>query len=142
MVSEGIPIRNHELLPAIQREATALIDNGPEEWNAKEIDMKRYFLTDTLEDFIGSNNRAEELFISNYLAELLHEYVLRTNKRWIGNSKWMIRELNNFDPFFTNRFVQAFDSFYRTGDKSLIIDLADSVLEPFGGKFFDGFSIK
>jgi hypothetical protein len=142
MVSEGIPIKNHELLPAIQREATSLIENGPEEWNAEEIDMKRYFLTDTLEDFIGSHNRAEELFISNALAESLHEFVLRTNKRWIGNSKWVIRELNHFDPLFTNRFVQAFDSFYRTGDKSLIIDLADSVLEPFGGKFFDGFSIK
>lgn len=142
MVSEGIPIKNHELLPAIQREATAILENGPEEWNAKEIDMKRYFLSDTLEDFIGSNSRAEELFIANALAESLHEFVLRINKRWIGKSKWMIRELNHFDPLFTNRFVDAFDNYYRTGEKSLIIDLADSVLEPFGGKYFDGFSIK
>lgn len=142
MVSEGIPIKNHELLPVIQSEATALIENGPEEWNAKEIDMKRYFITDTLDDFIGSNNRAEELFIANALAESLHEFVLRTNKRWIGNSKWMIRELNHYDPLFTNRFVKAFDSYYRTGEKSLVINLSDSVLEPFGGRYFDGFSIK
>lgn len=142
MVAEGIPVKKNTLLPTIQAEAARTIEYGPVEWTTKEVDMKRYFITDILDDFIGSENRAEELFIANALAESLHEFVLRTNKRWIGKSKWMIRELNNFDPFFTNRFVDAFDNYYRTGEKSLIIDLADSVLEPFGGKFFEGFSIK
>jgi predicted nucleotidyltransferase len=142
MVSEGLILKNSEILSAIREEAAAIIENGPEMWTKKEIEMKRYFITDTLDDFIGSTKRAEELFIANVLADLLHEFVLRTNKHWIGNSKWMFRELTRFDPQFAECFVQAFDNYYRNGEKSQVIELADSILEPFGGKLFEGFSIK
>lgn len=141
MVSEGLILKNSEILPAIREEAAAIIENGPEMWTEKEIEMKRYFITDTLDDFIGSTKRAEELFIANALADLLHEFVLRTNKHWIGNSKWMIRELTRFDSKFAECFVQAFDTYYRTGEKRLIIKLAESILEPYGGRLFEGFSI-
>lgn len=142
MVGEGMILKNSEILPAIKEEAAAIIENGPEMWTEKEIEMKRYFITDTLDDFIGSTKRAEELFIANALAELLHEFVLRTNNHWIGSSKWVFRELNRFDPHFAKCFVQAFDNYYLNGEKSQVIELADSILEPFGGKLFEGFSIR
>lgn len=87
MVCEGLIIKNNKFLSVIKEEAKTILKNGPEEWTEKKMEMKRYFLTDTLNDFIGSTNKAEELFIANALAELLHEYVLRTNGRWIGSSK-------------------------------------------------------
>ncbi|WP_423406838.1 nucleotidyltransferase domain-containing protein [Heyndrickxia sp. MSNUG] len=142
MVSEGIVLKDSEILPAIREEAAVIIENGPELWTEKEIEMKRYIITDTLDDFIGSTKRAEELFIANALADLLHEFVLRTNKHWIGNSKWMFRELTKFDPHFANCFVQAFDNYYKNGEKNQVVELADSILEPFGGQLFEGFSIK
>lgn len=142
MVSEGIILKNNEILRGIKVEAETILAKGPEKWTEKEIEIKRYFITDTLDDFIGSTNRAEEIFIANTLAELLHEFVLRTNNRWIGNSKWMIRELNRFDAPFTVRFVHAFDTYYRTCEKSHVIKLADLILEPYGGRLFDGFTVK
>ena len=102
--------------------------------------MKCYMMTDAFDDLIGSTNRAEELFIANTLADAIHEFVLRTNVQWIGASKWIVRALNQFDENFARTFVQAFDVFYKTGNKDAIIDLADEVLKPYGGRLFEGYS--
>lgn len=142
MVAEGMVIRESDFLPRIIEEAKRIIEIGPEEWTDKEIEFKRYFITDTLDDFIGSDNRAEAIFIAGTLAEQLHEFVLRTNKRWVGKSKWVVRELNRYDPVFTEQFVEAFSHYYETGNKNKVTELAELILEPFGGRLFDGFSIK
>ncbi len=142
MVAEGQIIRDGEFLAGIIDEAKSILQKGPDEWTKEEIEIKRYFITDTLDDLIGSNNKAEEIFIANELAGQLHEFVLRVNKRWIGKSKWAVRELRRFDPVFTEQFTSSFEIFYRTGDKELVVQLAERILEESGGRLFDGFSIK
>ncbi|MBM7645580.1 hypothetical protein JOD45_001798 [Scopulibacillus daqui] len=64
----------------------------------------------------------------------MSEFVLRTNQRWIGASKWIVRSLRAYDESFADQFVQAFDNFYRTGDKGLVVQLANDVLAPYGGR--------
>ncbi|MBT2692521.1 nucleotidyltransferase domain-containing protein [Bacillus sp. ISL-55] len=142
MVAEGTVIKKSDYLQELIKEAKRIIELGPEVWTKKEIDFKRYFITDTLDDFIGSNNEAEELFVAGTLADQLQEFVLRTNKRWVGKSKWVVRELNDYDPVFSEQFVEAFSQYYRTGNKKMVIEMAEGILEPFGGRLFDGFSIK
>ena len=141
MVSEGIIIKDKGIVEGIKEEAKAILEKGPEQWSAETIKIKRYFLTDTLDDFIGCTNRAEELFIANTLGDLLSEFVLRVNGYWIGTSKWIIRALKQYDEQFTQDFVEAFDLFYREGKKEFIIKLVDRVLEPFGGRLFEGFQL-
>jgi predicted nucleotidyltransferase len=141
MVSEGIVIKDDEFIDSIKKEANRLLDDGPALWSAETINVKRYFITDALDDFIGCSNRAEEIFIANKLAELVSEFVLRTNRKWIGDSKWVVRALKQYDEVFASNFVDAFDSFYQTGNKNEIIQLVDSCLHPFGGRLFDGFSL-
>lgn len=141
MVSEGTVLKDSGILDLIKHEANELLDKGPEEWSAETIKIKRYFITDTLDDFIGSNIRAEEIFIANTLAELVSEFVLRTNRQWIGTSKWVVRSIRNYDEKFADQFVEAFDIFYRTGEKSKVIVMVDNILQPFGGRLFQGFSI-
>ncbi|WP_099364200.1 nucleotidyltransferase domain-containing protein [Fredinandcohnia onubensis] len=141
MVSEGIVIKDDGIMDSIKKEANDLLNKGPEEWSAETINTKRYFITDALDDFIGCSDRAEELFIANTLAELISEFVLRTNRQWIGASKWVIRSLRNYDSEFATHFVEAFDMFYKDGQKNQVIELVDSVLQPFGGRLFDGFSL-
>jgi predicted nucleotidyltransferase len=141
MVAEGIVIKKNDILPELIGEAKRIIELGPEVWTKKEIEFKRYFITDTLDDFIGSNNEGEELFIAGTLAEQLQEFVLRTNNRWVGKSKWVVRELNQYDPVFSEKFVEAFSQYYRTGNKKLVVEIAELILEPFGGRLFDGFSV-
>ena len=141
MVAEGVILKDKGAIGPIKEEAKELLDKGPKEWSPEIINTKRYFITDTLDDFIGCNNRAEEIFIANALAELVSEFVLRINKRWIGASKWVIRSLRHYDVDFTNWFVEAFDEFYKNGDKHKIIQLVDEVLQPYGGHLFEGFSL-
>ncbi|QDP39405.1 nucleotidyltransferase domain-containing protein [Radiobacillus deserti] len=141
MIAEGIVLKDDGEMEAIRKEAAELLELGPEPWSKDVIDMKRYFITDALDDFIGSTNRAEDLFIANALTEQASEFVLRTNGKWIGASKWVVRSLKEYDGVLAQQFVSSFDLFYRNGDKSKVINLVDEILAPFGGRLFEGFSI-
>ncbi|PEC22241.1 nucleotidyltransferase domain-containing protein [Bacillus cereus] len=142
LVSEGIVLKgNDEIIERLKREANDLLKQGPEKWNEETMKQKRYFITDTLDDFIGATKREEELFIANLLADLVHEYVLRVNGRWLGNSKWFIRVLRRYDEQYAEQFVMAFDHFYKTGEKNELIIFIEKTLEYYGGRVFEGFSI-
>lgn len=141
MVSEGIILKDDGVVECIEKEAKRLLAKGPEEWSFETINTKRYFITDALEDFIGCSNRGEELFIANTIAELASEFVLRTNRKWMGASKWTVRSLRKYDEEFTKQLIEAFDHFYRTGSKTAVIQLVDYILQPYGGRLFDGFSL-
>jgi hypothetical protein len=141
MVSEGIPIVDHPIIHTLKEEANKLLRDGPPNWTIQTILMKRYFISDALDDFIGSTNRGEGIFIAGALGESLHEFVLRTNGRWIGASKWVVRSLKEYDQDFAEEYVEAFEQFYRNGNKQAIVRLVDSVLEPHGGRLFDGFTL-
>ena len=67
--------------------------------------------------------------------------MLRTNGHWIGDSKRIVRSLNHYNERFSKEFVEAFDTFYKTGNKDKVIQLVDKVLEPYGGRLFEGFSL-
>ncbi|PDY44475.1 nucleotidyltransferase domain-containing protein [Bacillus pseudomycoides] len=142
LVSEGIILKGEEgIVTNLKLEARQLLDKGPEKWTEALIRQKRYFITDALDDFIGATKREEELFIANLLADLVHEFVLRVNGQWVGNSKWFIRVLRKYDTSFAEEFVAAFDQFYRTGEKKKLIAFVEGTLENYGGRLFEGFSI-
>lgn len=140
MVSEGMVIKDLGVLATIKAEADLLLAAGPEKWNLATLGTKRYFITDALDDFIGSESNPELLFIAGHLAELLAEFVLRTNRQWVGQSKWIHRSLRNFDAGIAESFAEAFKQFHQTGEKEPVIRLVDEILQPFGGRLFEGYS--
>ena len=141
MITEGIVLKDKGILDDMKQEAETLLHAGPEKWDEATIKLKRYFLTDVLDDFIGTSNRSEAIFIAGTLAELAAEFVLRTNNRWIGSSKWIYRSLAEFDEDYAEVFTEAFDLFYRTDEKSKVIYIVEGILEPHGGRLFVGFSL-
>lgn len=141
MVAEGIPLIKHPVITALKQEANSLLRDGPPSWSLQTIENKRYFLTDALDDFIGSTNRGESLCIANTIGESLHEFVLRTNGHWVGSSKWIIRALKEYDQQFASEYVDAFEQFYRKDEKNPIVKLVDTVLDGHGGRLFEGFSM-
>jgi hypothetical protein len=141
MVAEGIIIQDNGSGSTLKAAAEKLLSAGPQEWEPSTIMLKRYFLTDLLDDFSGSTHQGESIFIAGSLAEALHEFVLRTNRRWIGSSKWIVRALKEYDKAFADRFVDCFETFFRTGDKQAVVELVDTVLQPHGGRLFHGFSL-
>ena len=141
MVSEGIVLKDNGSAKVIKDEARKLLAQGPAKWTLKEAEQKRYFLTDVLDDFIGSDNPAEELFIASALAQQLGEFVLRMNRQWTGTSKWLVRALKRYDGEFASRFTGALDHYYSTREKEALIELTESVLRANGGRLFDGFTV-
>ncbi|MFK3937775.1 nucleotidyltransferase domain-containing protein [Alkalihalobacillus sp. NPDC078783] len=141
MVSEGLVIKDTGIITSIKKEANEQLMKGPEPWSDENIRVKRYFITDTLDDFIGSVDKEEDICCANTLFELVADFVLRTNRQWTGKSKWLIRSLKKFDADFTQLYVEAFNQFYKNEDKTHVIQLVDDVLKPHGGRFFHGFSL-
>ncbi|KHE72126.1 nucleotidyltransferase domain-containing protein, partial [Halobacillus sp. BBL2006] len=133
MVSEGVVLKEDRRIEALKQEAIQILDEGPKPWTEEDIRLKRYFLTDTLDDFIGSADRAEGIFIAQALSEQTAEFVLRTNRQWAGSSKWWVRALLQFDKELTQRLIGAFDHYYRMNEKEEVIEMVDEVLHPYGG---------
>lgn len=140
MVIEGIILKDTNVVEDIKREARALLDSGPETWSDETIEMKRYFLTDALEDLIGCTTRAEGLFIAGALATLVCEFILRTNRQWTGSAKWMYRALERYDAQAARELVTALETYYQTNETDALIRYVDETLTPFGGRLFAGFS--
>ncbi|TCI31993.1 nucleotidyltransferase domain-containing protein [Exiguobacterium sp. SL-10] len=140
MVSEGIILKDSGVITDIKHEARALLDSGPEAWSDETIEMKRYFLTDALDDLIGCTNRAEGLFIAGTLATLVCEFILRTNRQWIGSSKWTYRAFDRYDAQVAHELTDALERYYQTNDTEALIRFVDETLSPFGGRLFAGFS--
>lgn len=141
MVAEGIVLKDSGILSLIKNKAAELLNEGPAPWTEQTLLTKRYMLTDALGDFLGTQNKVEALFIANTLAEAIHEFVLRSNGQWIGASKWIVRALKQYDEDFADRYVAAFQTFYKTGNREGIIQITDEVLAPFGGRLFEGYSV-
>lgn len=140
MVTEGIVLIDTGIIEDIKREAGNLLDDGPEPWSDETIEMKRYFLTDVLDDLTGCTNRAEGLFIASTLATLVCEFILRTNRQWIGSSKWTYRALDRHDAEAARELADALECYYQTNETDALIRYVDKTLSPFGGRLFAGFS--
>lgn len=141
MVTEGVVIKDHPFLHEIIEKGQAQLDEGPKAYSDMNIQMGRYFITDTLDDLIGSKNDRETICIVNKLYEKLHVFHLGVNRQWIGHGKWMNRAMMNFDPDMAERLYLAFDDFYKKNSIDGIINVTDLILSPYGGRLFEGFSI-
>ncbi|MGA9173706.1 MAG: nucleotidyltransferase domain-containing protein [Thermoactinomyces sp.] len=139
MVAEGIVLIDQGLANKLKTDAQSILDQGPEPWTMDQINQARYMITDCLDDLIGCNHPEEEIFIVHRLCEVLYEFVMRTNNKWLGTGKWMYRTLERMNKPLCDQMASAFDHYYRTREKGSIIQLADDLLEPYGGRFFEGF---
>lgn len=141
LVADGIAIRDNGSLDKIKQEAIAILEQGPAPWSAETVKVKRYALTDLADDFIGAELREEQLCIVLSLASSLQEFYLRMNQHWVGESKWMYRELQQYDANFAKSYIEALEAFYQQGNKQSLLTLVNQVLAPYGGRLFEGFSL-
>lgn len=141
MCAEGIILKDNGQAATIKNESLTLLKRGPSPWKTREVDSARYEITNLLDDLEGSANPSEDLFIASKLAYEIHEFVLRANGYWIGEGKWVVRALNEYNEEFSEKFVNAFDEYYKARDKQRVIQFADDVLEPYGGRLFAGYAV-
>lgn len=142
MCAEGIIlIDRNGSAQRIQREAQALLDQGPEPLSEAEVTQLRYQLTDSLDDFAGSVRPGESFFLAATVAELAAELILGYHRQWIGKGKWVLRALHAFDAHLAQRLTDALESFSGREEKDQLIVFAQDALQLVGGRLFDGYSL-
>jgi hypothetical protein len=142
MCAEGIILRDNGQASRIKNEALQLLKAGPTPWRTIEIEKARYHLTDLLNDLEGSTNALEDLFIVTKLADLTHEFVLRVNGHWIGEGKWIIRALKEYNEAFAEKFALVFDNYFLNREKAIVVHFVDEIIAPYGGRLFEGYLLQ
>ena len=126
----------------LQRRARAVIEAGPTPLVGEERERFRYAVTDLLDDFRGSTDQIEIVFIASQLLTMAGDLALVSQGRWTGTGKWLARHLEEAPGEFGFRFVEALTSLINSGDKQPIIDVVRVILELAGGHLTEGFVAK
>jgi len=124
----------------LQIQARAKLRQGPDSLTPQEIARYRYLLTDLLDDFVDAKDHHAALFIAAELQTWAAEFMLAYHRQWLGEGKWLYRALGAWDPQMMRQFMKAFISFYRTEQRQPVVQLLESVLEPAGGRQYEGLS--
>lgn len=141
MCAEGVVIKDNGSAQTIKQEAEALLEAGPTPLTETELRQARYTLSDLLNDFVGATNHLEASFVLAQLLPTLCDFIFDTRGEWRGGSKWSPRKLAKLDPHLLGRLEAGLEAFAKYEERGAFVALADEVLEPFGGRLFDGFSL-
>ena len=119
--------------------ADELLHIGPPALSKKEIDHKRYFITDLVDDKREPPNKHELCATGTQLYPLLANFFFRARGYWSAKGKAIPRVLEKTDADFSKKYIDAFDSLYREANPKPVIKLAEEILKPYGGFLFDWF---
>lgn len=141
MCRDGIVLRDFAgIAAAIKAEGSELFVKGPAPLSAEEQTEIRYFLTDALDDFLGSSDPAVDFLLAAIVLQDAANLLLAVNRRWQGKGKWVEKALREYDPALADAMAAAIASFQRNGDKPTIVAFVDLALDAAGGRLWEGFS--
>jgi predicted nucleotidyltransferase len=143
MVIEGVEIPEAcEFSEGLKREASAVYEAGPVAFDAEELQLRRYRLTDWVDD-IRFPRSDEELVASGASLYMdAADFFFRSRGRWSAHSKTIPRRMRETDAEFAGRFLAAFDALFAEKRGAAAIALVEELLAPFGGTLFDGFRME
>jgi hypothetical protein len=136
MIADGVQLAGSVETGAQVRElARSVLAAGPPELTAAELELRRYGLTDLLDDLAGSTDAGETAVICWTVWTQAAELALVLAGRWLGGGKWLLRELRAADPPLAAELVGAI------GDPARLTAAADAVLGRAGGRFWSGYRV-
>jgi hypothetical protein len=137
MLVEGVVIgRSENTAAKLKRHASQLLATGPPPLAPDALQRLRYGITDKLDDLAADRSPAERIAIGAALYPLLVELALRGNNHWNGTGKWSARLLHQMNPPLAQQFESAFLFLYDCSVTHAVIQLADNLLTPHGGRLF------
>jgi hypothetical protein len=123
----------------IQEEARAVVGAGPAALSDEERERWRYALTDLLDDFRGSSDPVETVFIASRLLQESADLALVSQRRWTGTGKWLARHLDAMPGGLAKRLADSFQAVLATGGKELMVAAVSTILDDAGGPLREGF---
>ena len=140
MLWEGVEVPEaSEFSARWKRRAVELLEAGPPPWDEEELTLRRYRLTDWVDDMRFPRSPDELLATGAWLYQDAAEFYFRTRGMWSAHSKTIPRRLRGTDADFADRFLRAFDTLFADKRPDAAVALVEELLEPFGGFLFEGF---
>ncbi len=140
MCAEGLIIwQEDDWADTLKTEAQTILRTGPEPLSADEILLKRYQISDLLDDLRGSQHPEESIFIAPQLADAALKFYLCQQGCWLGEGKWLHRVLKQQDPVLALQVIEALQALYCDQLSQPLISLVENILSPAGGPLFDGY---
>jgi hypothetical protein len=140
MISEALVIPAETACSrAIQAWTRRVVATQPDVPASASLAEDRYRLTDLLDDFRDDRDAAELRAVACKLYPLVCNFVLKTRGQWLGSGKTLPRLVERADPNVSQLVEAAFETFFKTGDRTGVLRAVQKILEPFGGELFDGF---
>jgi predicted nucleotidyltransferase len=140
MVIEGLEVPGaSEFSEGLKREAAAVYEAGPLPFDEAELQLRRYRLTDWVDD-IRFPRSGEELAASGaWLYQDASDFFFRSRGLWSAHSKTVPRRMREADAGFASKFLAAFEALFTEKRSGPAVALVEEMLAPFGGPLFDGF---
>ena len=134
MVADGATLTDRDDTAASIRERARLfLAAGPPVLATAELDLRRYGLTDLLDDLAGSTEAGETAVIGWTVWVQTAELALLLADSCLGGGKWLLRELRAADPALAAELLAAI------GDPVRLTAAADQVLSRAGGRLWEGY---
>ncbi|MDR1337673.1 MAG: nucleotidyltransferase domain-containing protein [Rickettsiales bacterium] len=138
MVAEGIILpENNPYAIALKDSAQKIMEQGPDALTQADFEKYRYMITDNLDDILDYKNMAELYGSLGWLYQELGNFYLRANRKWSGRAKSMSRAIKKAFPELLPEYQAAFKQGF-AGNVKPVLELADRLLAPFGGRYWAG----
>ena len=142
LVATGVPLIEGDSGLRLREECLATVAAGPGALSAADLDLARYALTDHLDDLAGGASPEVLDAIAIEVWRSAAELLLASFAWWSGSGKWLMREVEALDEAKGTGFAQQLHAGLHaaiTGDPTLLIKVADEVLDLVGGRLWGGF---
>lgn len=138
MIAMGVPIAGDAALcDDLQVAAREYVERGPQD--APDVEFKRYYVTDLLDDLAGSRNESETLMIAHTLYRNTLELLLLGANAWAAGGKWLVRAADDIDATLTRDLDAALRELITLDNAQPLVDVVDRVLDRFGGRLWAGY---
>jgi predicted nucleotidyltransferase len=131
---DGVEVRGDGLIAELRSEWRPIVEAGPQIDHAA-LSLRRYMITDMLDDFGDASDALEKRFLAAKLLEELAELMLLSSGQWIGGGKWLIRRLRAWNPERANELAIPF----MADDLPAFAKAGAAELDRLGGRVQAGF---
>jgi predicted nucleotidyltransferase len=140
MVIEGLEVPEASgFSEGLKREASAAYEAGPLPFDAEELQLRRYRLTDWADDIRFPRSDEELVASGAWLYQDASDFFFRSRGLWSAHSKTVPRRMRETDAEFASKFLAAFDALFTEKRGAAAVALVEELLAPSGGTLFDGF---
>ncbi|MFE8887607.1 nucleotidyltransferase domain-containing protein [Pseudarthrobacter enclensis] len=135
--ANGVLLTNRGGGESLQQGARDYMERGPEPLSSHERDIRRYDLSNSLDDLRGTTEPAERYAISTEVFCQVVELLLLHEGAWLGKGKWMVRRLEQLPQ---NQLAAQLLSWASSKHDALeLAEIASEVLRQAGGYVMEGF---